>query len=1061
MVAINTNIASLLAQNNSRIVNTELEKAMERLSSGLRINSAGDDAAGLAIASRMEAQVRGLQMAIKNANDGISLTQVAEGAMDEISNILHRMRELAIQSANDSNSAEERSFLQAEVEQLADEISRIAQTTQFNGVNVLDGTYQDRFFQIGANANQNVGISIGDMGSAALGLGSGSGIFRTPGQLSAEGGEELGRMTFSRDDVYSFELTDRDTGLSYRIQKAEASSTSTSAANDTITLANHGFITGDKFTASANSDLGSAATYYVIKVDENTIKAATTLGNALNGTAFDLTVDGTTSPPNITGVGLTLSRSDETSKSDFVTRINKGLKESASNSSITGNANARSVDATTFNAASADDTLFKFSVTLNGVSQEIDIKSRILASASDTSAVTYIEAANAMTKELGNIFDESVSVSQSSGVFTITDAQGRSLSIEQGNGSGYFFGSDYQNSGSLNVEANVPNGLFVEWDNDDLVIKHTKGAGVDITNFSSSALGTATFDVADTASSALKEPITFQDNADSTYASVSGVIGSSKIALNFSDTFGYGGDSAGTAADTVLFAQYGFKITDGDGHHYINFSAGDLLDIQRLNNTDAAIKSAVEANLRAQILVGAEGGRFNDSRISSDEFIIDYANGVLTIENIEGRDLAVEEFSSEHGTLTVSLLDGLHGTETLSSKYAHHSEVRISRGFQTSVTASTAVLHWKVDGGTAMSLDITTAFPGGTAGDAGWEQAVLLEAALQGGTAVGADSKIRVAYDTSTDEFVIIDILGRELEIQGFTGPESAASGAYFKSSATVAQSNKYNPVQISTDSTSGVLTEATKVNLVFSQDDASGVVFSINGRSNSSSAIDFNFATDTFAGSDFKTILNNMMNELNHHYNGSPLSYELNQDTRTLTITHAKGGELFIDDFVSTSENLVMNLEVVSGDGEDTVISYDEVLTSASAQGSGQDYTTISANAGSSVSGFGNSSENIAEISISTQDGANSALSSIDNALMFVLAERAKLGAIENRLDHTVNNLSNVVTNTNAAKGRIEDADFAVESTKLTRAQILAQASMSMLAQANQAKQTVLSLLQ
>ena len=107
MVAINTNIASLLAQENSRTVNIELEKAMERLSSGLRINSAGDDAAGLAIASRMEAQVRGLQAAIKNAGDAISLTQVAEGAMEEISNILHRMRELAIQAANDSNSADE------------------------------------------------------------------------------------------------------------------------------------------------------------------------------------------------------------------------------------------------------------------------------------------------------------------------------------------------------------------------------------------------------------------------------------------------------------------------------------------------------------------------------------------------------------------------------------------------------------------------------------------------------------------------------------------------------------------------------------------------------------------------------------------------------------------------------------------------------------------------------------------------------------------------------------------------------------------------------------------
>ena len=223
------------------------------------------------------------------------------------------------------------------------------------------------------------------------------------------------------------------------------------------------------------------------------------------------------------------------------------------------------------------------------------------------------------------------------------------MSIEQGNGSGYFFGSDYQNSGPLDVEANVPNGLFVEWDNDDLVIKHSKGAGVDITNFSSSNLGTATFDVADTASSALKEPITFQDSADSTTASVKGVIGASKIALNFSNTFGYAEDNAARYINTALNAQYGFKITDGDGHHYINFSATDLLDIQRLNNTDAAIKSAVEANLRTQILIGAEGGTYNDNRISADEFVIDYANGVLTIENIEGRDLAVEDFTSEHG----------------------------------------------------------------------------------------------------------------------------------------------------------------------------------------------------------------------------------------------------------------------------------------------------------------------------------------------------------------------------------------------------------------------------
>ena len=160
MVSINTNISSLLAQNNTRQVNNELEKAMERLSSGMRINSAGDDAAGLAIASRMESQVRGLQAAIKNANDGISVTQTAEGAMEEIGNILQRMRELAVQSANDSNSDADRAYLQQEVAQLSDEITRISETTQFNGINVLDGSFTGKTFQIGSNSNQSVSLDL-------------------------------------------------------------------------------------------------------------------------------------------------------------------------------------------------------------------------------------------------------------------------------------------------------------------------------------------------------------------------------------------------------------------------------------------------------------------------------------------------------------------------------------------------------------------------------------------------------------------------------------------------------------------------------------------------------------------------------------------------------------------------------------------------------------------------------------------------------------------------------------------------------------------------------------
>ena len=316
----------------------------------------------------------------------------------------------------------------------------------------------------------------------------------------------------------------------------------------------------------------------------------------------------------------------------------------------------------------------------------------------------------AMTKEIGGLFDESLSVSHSSGVFTVTDAQGRALVVEQGNGTGYFFGSDIQNSGPLEVQANETNGLTVEWDGEELVVRHENGGGVDLTNFSSTGLGTATFDVADTAVSALKEPVTFQDAAASTVGSAKGVIGESKIAINFSNTFGYAADGAGTA-DTALKAEYGFKVTDGDGHHYIAFTAGSLLDIQRMNNTDAAIKAAVEANLAAQILKGANAGTFNDNRISADEFEINYASGILTITNLEGRDLAIEEFTSEHGTATVSLLDGLQGSEQLSSKYSHHSEVRLGRGFQTTVaTTAPVTMTFSIDGGTASVRDITLLF---------------------------------------------------------------------------------------------------------------------------------------------------------------------------------------------------------------------------------------------------------------------------------------------------------------------------------------------------------------
>jgi len=167
---INTNVASLNAQRNLSASQNDLNTSLQRLSSGLRINSAKDDAAGLAIATRFTSQIRGLDVAARNANDGISLSQTAEGALGEVSNNLQRIRELAVQSRNATNSASDRAALDTEAQQLKAEIDRVASTTAFNGVKLLDGSFTNQAFQVGANAGETISVSaIVDASSAALG----------------------------------------------------------------------------------------------------------------------------------------------------------------------------------------------------------------------------------------------------------------------------------------------------------------------------------------------------------------------------------------------------------------------------------------------------------------------------------------------------------------------------------------------------------------------------------------------------------------------------------------------------------------------------------------------------------------------------------------------------------------------------------------------------------------------------------------------------------------------------------------------------------------------------
>ncbi len=170
-INVNTNVSAMTAQRYLNQAAEGQQKSMERLSSGYKINSAKDDAAGLQISNRLNAQSRGLDMAVKNANDGISVAQVAEGAMNESSNILQRMRDLSLQSSNGSNSKAERVAIQEEVTALNDELNRIAETTSFGGNKLLNGTYGTQSFQIGADSGEAVMLSIGSLRSDTSAMG--------------------------------------------------------------------------------------------------------------------------------------------------------------------------------------------------------------------------------------------------------------------------------------------------------------------------------------------------------------------------------------------------------------------------------------------------------------------------------------------------------------------------------------------------------------------------------------------------------------------------------------------------------------------------------------------------------------------------------------------------------------------------------------------------------------------------------------------------------------------------------------------------------------------------
>ncbi len=325
MAVVNTNVNSLTAQRNLTAAGSSLSTSIQRLSSGLRINSAKDDAAGLNISERLTAQIRGLAQAGRNANDGISLAQTAEGALGSAGTILQRVRELAVQSANSTNSASDRAALNAEVGQLTSELDRIAKTTQFNGLNLLDGSFGSATFQVGANANQTITATTANFSTSKYGNNRiGSVVAATAGGV---GDLVTGSSAGANASTAVAGAVSTIAANSIIVNGAAGSATVTVTAGDSAktVAANINAQTGTTgVTASARTAIDltvlTASTSYSLAVTSNNTTAATvsftvgSTGNTADGLASAITAfndktatTGVTAKLNTAGTGITLT----------------------------------------------------------------------------------------------------------------------------------------------------------------------------------------------------------------------------------------------------------------------------------------------------------------------------------------------------------------------------------------------------------------------------------------------------------------------------------------------------------------------------------------------------------------------------------------------------------------------------------------------------------------------------------------------------------------------------------------------------------------------------------
>lgn len=931
---INTNMASINAQRNLDKSQAANQTSLERLSSGLRINSAKDDAAGMAISTRFTSQIKGLNVAVRNAGDGIALAQTAEGALGSMNDNLQRIRELAVQSANATNSDVDREALQAEVSQLVAEITRTAEETDFNGRKLLDGSF-NAIFQVGANAGQTLDINIAELTAGKLGSSAQAGV-------SAIG---TGKALGNGDLVIN--------GVAIGASRAEDDTSSTSEADASA-------IAKAEAINRKSDETGVTAFVNENQVSGTEMKASTATGKV-----------------TINGVEVSISTTDKASQ----TRA--GVMQA-----------------------------------INAVSDQTGVTA--VDSGKDNGGVTLIAADgrnvqitfDGLTAENTGLADAGT---YQGGYTLVASGETKAIEISGGDGTG---------NGDL-ANAGLVEGTY----------KRATAATVSdaqVSNVAASTIGGGSF--ANTVNAA-------GDNETTNETSVSVKVGDTTedILLAANSTVSDLAQAVNAEAGVKAWEEITLSIT---GH---NLDAGDTLTF---GGESVAYTGATAGELE-QLAKDINGTDFTTSDL--DVYAeYDGTNINFTIRNFGAAPVDFAT-SANDVTTTAGTLNGNEATGELAFVADGNESV--------SVSLSDPVTGTELMAGNAASEEYT--------GVNGLDDGDLV---INGVNISSADATV----DKASAEFASD---GNRILSSEKGASAIAIADAINKVSSETGVSATVNATKV----VGGDGSNAQAANVAnFDVGDKAGLF--INGVNLG----DVTLQADGAGGIDLAKAKADAMALINGKSGQTGVTAEDNGVSLTLSAADGRNMSVAIDDKSASTESIgaLLGLDAaVDGIGESSFGfgTSGSAATSAEATTYETTYGTLTLDSARSFSvdlganggkelealgftagtfGGGEDGQFLKDIDISTFEGAQKALTAIDNAIASVSSQRADLGAIQNRMESTVTNLKVTSENLSAANSRIQDADFAAETAEMARTQILQQAGISVLAQANAAGQNVLSLL-